>query len=161
MHLCLLGHRMKWLHCCSTYNCRLPVYFCHRNYFRCKLARPLYHQRKDRNTQTFPKVTAPLILTSCFPRSSWTLSCFRLELFLLVFDLSTLYFSMLSWPKERSFFQVSSSLIPASVCVFSRVRLCDPWTVAHQAPLSMGCYRQGSWSGLPGPPPGDLLSSGM
>ena len=34
--------------------------------------------------------------------------------------------------------------------------LCDPWTVAHQAPLSMGFSRQESWSGLPCLPPGDL-----
>ena len=31
-----------------------------------------------------------------------------------------------------------------------------PWTVAHQAPLSMGFPRQEYWSGLPCPPPGDL-----
>ena len=31
-----------------------------------------------------------------------------------------------------------------------------PWTVAHQAPLSMECSRQEYWSGLPCPPPGDL-----
>ena len=31
-----------------------------------------------------------------------------------------------------------------------------PWTVAHQAPLSMGFSRQEYWSGLPLPPPGDL-----
>ena len=30
------------------------------------------------------------------------------------------------------------------------------WTVAHQAPLSMGFSRQRYWSGLPFPPPGDL-----
>ena len=29
-----------------------------------------------------------------------------------------------------------------------------PWTVAHQAPLSMGCSRQEYWSGLPFPSPG-------
>ena len=29
-------------------------------------------------------------------------------------------------------------------------------TVARQAPLSMGFSRQGYWSGLPFPPPGDL-----
>ena len=29
-------------------------------------------------------------------------------------------------------------------------------TVAHQAPLSMGFFRQEYWSGFPGPPPGDL-----
>ena len=28
---------------------------------------------------------------------------------------------------------------------------CDPWTVAFQAPLSMGFSRQESWSGLPFP----------
>ena len=31
-----------------------------------------------------------------------------------------------------------------------------PWTVAHQAPLSMGFPRQEYWSGLPCPSPGDL-----
>ena len=31
-----------------------------------------------------------------------------------------------------------------------------PWTVAHQAPLSMGFSRQEHWSGLPCPPPGNL-----
>ena len=31
-----------------------------------------------------------------------------------------------------------------------------PWTVAHQAPLSMGFSRQEYWCGLPCPPPGDL-----
>ena len=30
------------------------------------------------------------------------------------------------------------------------------WTVARQAPLSMGFPRQEYWSGLPFPPPGDL-----
>ena len=34
-----------------------------------------------------------------------------------------------------------------------------PWTVAHQAPLSMGSPRQQYWSGLPFPPPGDLPDS--
>ena len=39
--------------------------------------------------------------------------------------------------------------------------LCDAlWTTARQAPLSMGFSRQEDWSGLPGPPPGDLLNSG-
>ena len=30
------------------------------------------------------------------------------------------------------------------------------WTVAYQAPLSMGISRQECWSGLPCPPPGDF-----
>ena len=35
------------------------------------------------------------------------------------------------------------------------------WTVAHQALLSMGFCRQEHWSGLPYPPPGDLLDPGI
>ena len=42
----------------------------------------------------------------------------------------------------------------------SGVQLCvTPWTVARQAPLFMGFSRQEYWSGLPFPPPGDLLNS--
>ena len=38
-----------------------------------------------------------------------------------------------------------------------RVRLfVTPWTVAHQAPPSMGFSRQEYWSGVPFPSPGDL-----
>ena len=36
-----------------------------------------------------------------------------------------------------------------------------PWTVAHQAPLSMGFSRQEHWRGLPSPPPGDLPHPGI
>ena len=39
--------------------------------------------------------------------------------------------------------------------------LCDPWTVAYQAPPSMGFSRQECWSGLPFPSPGDLPDPGM
>ena len=34
------------------------------------------------------------------------------------------------------------------------------WTIDHQAPLCMGFSRQEYWSGLPFPPPGDLLTQG-
>ena len=36
-----------------------------------------------------------------------------------------------------------------------------PWTVARQAPLSMGFPRQEYWSELPFPPPGDLPNPGI
>ena len=36
-----------------------------------------------------------------------------------------------------------------------------PWTTAHQAPLSMGFFRQEYWSGVPFPPPGDLPDPGI
>ena len=52
-----------------------------------------------------------------------------------------------------------------SVCKlshFSRVQLFETlWTVAPQAPLSLGFSRQEYWSGLPCPPPGDLPDPGV
>ena len=36
-----------------------------------------------------------------------------------------------------------------------------PWTVAHQAPLSMEFSKKEYWSGLPFAPPGDLPDSGI
>ena len=51
------------------------------------------------------------------------------------------------------------------VCTFSRfscVQLfATLWTVACQAPLSMGFSRQEHWSGLPCFPPGDLPNPGI
>ena len=44
----------------------------------------------------------------------------------------------------------------------SRVLLfATPWTVAYQAPPSMGFSRQEYWSGLPFPSPGDLPNPGI
>ena len=36
-----------------------------------------------------------------------------------------------------------------------------PWTVTHQASLSMKFFRQEHWSGLPFPSPGDLPNTGI
>ena len=49
---------------------------------------------------------------------------------------------------------LSHSVMPKSLQPYG---LC----VAHQAPLSMGFSRQEYWSGLPCPPPGDLLDPGI
>ena len=44
----------------------------------------------------------------------------------------------------------------------SRVQLfATPWTIAHQAPPSMGFSRPEYWSGLPFPSPGDLPDPGI
>ena len=44
----------------------------------------------------------------------------------------------------------------------NRVRLfVTLWTVARQAPLSMGFFRQEYWSRLPFPSPGDLPNPGI
>ena len=48
------------------------------------------------------------------------------------------------------------------VCMLSRARLrAIAWTIARQAPLSMGSSGQECWSGLPFPPPGDLADPGI
>ena len=45
---------------------------------------------------------------------------------------------------------------------FSRVQLfATPWSIAHQAPLSMGFSRQEYWSGLPCPLPGHFPNPGI
>ena len=43
----------------------------------------------------------------------------------------------------------------------SCMTLCDPWTVAYQAPPSMEVSRQEYWSGLPFPSPEDLPNPGI
>ena len=60
--------------------------------------------------------------------------------------------------------KVLSSLIWVEVkCQLLSVRFpVTPWTVARQAPLSMGFSRQAHWSGLPFPTTGDLpLTQGL
>ena len=50
---------------------------------------------------------------------------------------------------------IANTPLPSSH--FSRVQLfATPWTVAHQAPLSLAFSRQDYWCGLPCPPLGDL-----
>ena len=57
-----------------------------------------------------------------------------------------------------------------NVCMYACIPACSVasvfsyseifWTVAHQAPLSMGFPRQEYWSGLMCPTPGNLLDAG-
>ena len=48
------------------------------------------------------------------------------------------------------------------VKLLSHVQLfVTPWTVAHQAPLSLGFSRQEYWSGMPFPSPGYLPNPGI
>ena len=54
------------------------------------------------------------------------------------------------------------ALVKVKVKSLSRVQLfATPWTVAHQAPPSMGFSNQEYWSGLPFPSPGDLPDAGI
>ena len=64
------------------------------------------------------------------------------------------------WPRKDGESMRVKSILHA--CVRSHVQLfATLWTVAHQAPLSMGFSRQEYWSGLPWPPPGDLPDPGI
>ena len=54
-------------------------------------------------------------------------------------------------------FDRSISGLVAKLCL----TFATPWTIAHQAPLSMRFSRQEDWSGLPFPSPGDLPNPGI
>ena len=58
---------------------------------------------------------------------------------------------------------ISCQLVHCCYCCLvakSCLTLYNPWTRAHQAPLSMGFPRQKYWSGLNFPSPGDLCNWG-
>ena len=69
------------------------------------------------------------------------------------------------WDQELARSQIitlTTQLCPLLFSFLSCVQLfVTPWTVAHQAPLSMGFSRQEYWSGLPFPSPGDLPDPGI
>ena len=57
--------------------------------------------------------------------------------------------------------ELTDSLSLELCCLLSHVQLfTTPWTVAHQAPMSMGFFRQECWSGSPCPPAGHLPNLG-
>ena len=63
-----------------------------------------------------------------------------------------------SWGSSEDARTINSCMLNrfSHVCLFV-----TPWTVACQAPLSMGFSRQEYWGGLPCPPPGDLPDPGI
>ena len=85
------------------------------------------------------------------------------------------FVSIWLWPLLMSSFVEFYLLTPASVflgppvskteqcaCMLSFIQLfATPWTVAHQAPLSMEFSRQEYWSELPSATPGDLSNPGI
>ena len=56
---------------------------------------------------------------------------------------------------------VTEEILSLSLVAKSCPTLAIPWTVACQAPLSMGFSRQEYWSGLPFPFPGDFPDPGI
>ena len=55
------------------------------------------------------------------------------------------------------------AIVVASIGLVAKLYppLATQWTIAHQAPLSMGFSRQECWSGLPFPSPEDLPYPGI
>ena len=67
---------------------------------------------------------------------------------------------MQKWREEKN--EIRYKEERKKVKSLSRVRIFEiSWTVAHQAPQSVEFSRQEYWSGLPFPPPGDLLDPGI
>ena len=56
---------------------------------------------------------------------------------------------------------VCECILACSVAWVMSDSFATPWTVALQAPLSMGFPRREYWNGLPFPSPGDLLNPGI
>ena len=57
--------------------------------------------------------------------------------------------------------QMTNFVVDVVVWSLSRIQLfVTPWTIVRKSPLSMEFSRQEYWSGLPFPPPGDLLDPG-
>ena len=85
--------------------------------------------------------------------------------FLVATDPNILWFNLASWEKNTHNPLLTfhhSSRLDTDLCVLSCVWLfATPWTVAHQAPLSMGFPSKNTRVGLPFPPPGDLPDRGI
>ena len=75
-----------------------------------------------------------------------------------------------TWPRVCSssifgpqliFHIITLSCACALSVLYSCSTLCNPWTIACQAPLSVRFSRQEYWSGLPCPPSGNLPDPGI
>ena len=97
-----------------------------------------------RNYQLFPTKAAPFCISA---NNAWDFSNCSTSLSNLLFSV---FGYILFW--IRAFLCVC---VQSLSCVWL---FATPWTIAHQAPLSMGFFWQEYWSRLPFPPPGDLLN---
>ena len=126
-------------------------------------------------------LTTLLVATSLFPET-WNITqqgsvgrCYRSVDFLI--NCKTLYsgFNQL-WNCINRISQTQGGFIHENSGIFSRNNrywssesksfgcvwlFVSPWTVACQASLSIGFFRQGYWSGLPFPSPGHLPEPGI
>ena len=94
-------------------------------------------------------------------KHSWTYHNWgKMDKIFSVKELMADVYNMLTIWASLFYFGNASSL----PCVLSRLShvwlFVTPWTVAYQAPLSMGFSRQEYWKGLPFPPSGNLPNTG-
>ena len=96
-----------------------------------------------------PSLESEALHTSCMQALKWP---FKASLYIQKNQV---------WRRNgEGIFHLSS--VHMHACTLSHVQLfVTPWTVAHQAPLSMGFSRQEYWSGLPWFSPGDFPDPGI
>ena len=95
------------------------------------------------------------------PRTPGVLRCRTLTVLMTV---ESHNIQLATWKQTLGGLSVSLHVfILGNLCAqsLSHVDSATPWSVAPQAPLSMGFPRQGYWSGLPFPSPGDLPDPGI
>ena len=87
------------------------------------------------------------------------MSLFIILASLITMQINCLKIDILALTITKAFLVIT---VVSEVKSLSRVRLfATPWTVAYQAPPSMGFSRQEYWSGLPFVSPGDLPDPGI
>ena len=67
------------------------------------------------------------------------------------------------WSGNKIILVEMQSRLKHSVCLIAQscLTLCAPWTVAHRLLCPWRFSRQGYWTGLPCPPPGDFPNPGI
>ena len=113
-------------------------------------------------SKLFPDISLSFIYSNNYSvktvSKSWKVNIFSSSVFELIehrkHSVKILKYKVLYSYENLLLLSLSFSLVAKS---FST--LVTPWTVACQAPLSMGFSRQEYWSGLPFPSPGDLPES--
>ena len=125
---------LRWFYCCILQNCWLVCVRMLSRFSHVQFCDPVGH--------------SPPVSCMGFSRgSSWPGSNPRL--------LHFLHWQVGSLPLELPRKPIVKTKV--KVKLFSSVwLLATLWTVAYQAPLSMGFFREGYWSELPFPSPGDL-----
>ena len=105
-----------------------------------------------------------------FKKEDWFCLIFSSIHFSYIFDISPLldtwlaniFSNLACWLFILLLVSFVVQKVKVKVKSLSRVRLfATPWTVAYQAPPSMGFSRQECWSGLLFPSPGDLPDPGI